>query len=54
MVKICLSGGFGSNAIFSKSIVVQFGSGFCVSMWSHVFISGLIVIMSAYSIRGGG
>lgn len=46
--------GFCSDAILSKSIVVQFGSGVCVSMWSHVLISGLIVMIRAYSIRGGG
>ena len=54
VARICLSGGFCSKVIFSRSIVVQFGSGICVSIWSHALISGLIVTMSVYSIRGGG
>ena len=53
IVRICLSGGFCSKAIFSRSIVVQFGFGVCVSMWLHVLISGLIVTIRAYSMRGG-
>ena len=54
IVRICLSGGFCSKAILSRSIVVQFGSGICASMWSHALISGLIVTIRAYNIRGGG
>ena len=53
-VVMCLSGGFGSEAIFSKTIVVQSGFGVLVSIWLHVSNTGLIVIISAYSIRGGG
>ena len=30
-VEICLSGGFWRSAIFSRSFVVQFGLGMCVS-----------------------
>ena len=51
---MCLSGGFGSEAIRSKTIVVQSGTGVCISMWLHVLITGLIVVISAYSMRGGG
>jgi hypothetical protein len=54
VVSICLSGWFCSNVIFSRSIVVQFGTGFYVSIWLHALISGLIVTIKAYSIRGGG
>src|SRR5579875_3560903 len=31
--KICLSGGFCSSVIFSRSIFVQFGSGIHISRW---------------------
>ena len=51
---MCLSGGFGSEAIFSKISVVQSGVGVCVSIWLHVSNIGLIVVISAYNIRGGG
>ena len=51
---MCLSGGFCSKVIFSRSVVVQSSSGMCVSNWSHVCITGLIVTMSAYNIRWGG
>ena len=54
MIVMCLSGGFGSDAILSNTFVVQSGTGGCISMWLHVFISGLIVVISAYNIRGGG
>ena len=50
---MCLSGGFCSEDIFFRSVVVQSGSGMCVSKWSHVSITGLIVTMSAYNKRGG-
>ena len=53
-VIMCHSGGFGSEAIFSKTIVVQSGVGVCVSIWLHVSNTGLIVVISAYNIRGGG
>jgi hypothetical protein len=53
-VMICLSGGFGSEAIHSRTIVVQSGSGVCVNIWLHVSITGLIVVISAYNMRGGG
>ena len=33
---MCLSGGFCSEDIFFRSVVVQSGSGMCVSKWSHV------------------
>ena len=51
--RMCLSGGFWRSAIFSRSVVVQSGSGLCISWWLHVSSSGLIVVMSAYNIRGG-
>ena len=52
--RMCHSGGFWRSAIFSRSVVVQ--SGFCVSVsWcSHVSSTGLIVVMSAYSMHWGG
>ena len=53
-VMMCLSGGFGSEAIRSRMIVVQSGIGVCISIWLHVFITGLIVVISAYNMRGGG
>ena len=53
-VVMCRSGGFGSKARFFRTNVVQSGSGFCANIWLHVSIAGLIVIISAYSIRGGG
>jgi hypothetical protein len=53
-VVMCLSGGFWSEAIRSKTAVVQSGSGICISRWLHVSIIGLIVVISAYSICGGG
>ena len=51
---MCLSGGFCSKDIFSRSVVVQYGSGMCPSKWSNVNITGLIVTISANSKRGGG
>ena len=51
---MCLSGGFWSEAIHSKIVVVQFGYGVCVSIWLHVSIVGLIVVISANNMRGGG
>ena len=54
MVVMCLSGGFGSKSIRSRTIVVQSGFGVCPNMWLHVSIIGLIVVISAYSMRGGG
>ena len=51
---MCLSGGLGSVAIRSNIVVVQSGIWVCISIWLHVFITGLIVVISAYSIRGGG
>ena len=51
---MCFSGGFGNVAIRSKIIVVQSGIWVCISILLHVFITGLIVVISAYSIRGGG
>ena len=53
-VVMCLSGGLRSKAIFSKIFVVQSGSGVCISIWLHVSSTGLIVVISAYSMRGGG
>ena len=53
-VVMCLSSGFCSKAIFSESIIVQSSFGICTSKWLHVSIIGLIVVISAYSIRGGG
>ena len=40
VVVMCLSGGFGSKAIRSKILVVQSGTGVCISIWLHVFITG--------------
>ena len=54
MVMMCLSGGFWSVAIRSNTIVVQSGSGVCISIWLHVSIIGLIVVISAYNMREGG
>ena len=54
VVKMCLSGGFCSKAIRSNIVVVQSGSGVCINRWLHVSIIGLIVVMSAYSMHGGG
>ena len=51
---MCRSGGFCSEDIFSRSVGVQSGSGMCVSKWSHVSITGLSVMISAYNKRGGG
>ena len=51
---MCLSGGFCSEDILSRSVVVQSGSGICASKWSQVSMTGLIVTISAYNIRGGG
>ena len=51
---MCLSGGFGSEAIRSNNIVVQSDSGDCISIWLHVSITGLVVVISAYSMCGGG
>ena len=51
---MCLSGGFCSRVIFSRSVVVQSGVGFCISSRSQVSRIGLIVVISAYIIRGGG
>ncbi len=51
---MCLSGGFCSDVICSNTFVVQSGTGGCISMWLHVSNIGLIVVISAYSIRGGG
>lgn len=51
---MCLSGGFWRSAILLRSVVVQSGSGVCVSWWLHVSSNGFIVVMSAYNIRGGG
>ena len=51
---MCLSGGFGSDAIRINTFVVQSGTEGCISMWLHVSINGLIVVISAYNIRGGG
>jgi hypothetical protein len=44
---MCRSGGFWSEAIRSKTAVVQSGSGVCISRWLHVSIIGLIVVISA-------
>ena len=54
MVMMCLSGGFWSEAIRSNTIVVQSGFGICINIWLHVSIIGLIVVISAYNMRGGG
>ena len=54
VVVMCLSGGFWSEVMRSKTVVVQSGSGVCINRWLHVSITGLIVVISAYSMRGGG
>ena len=51
---MCISGGFCNVAICSSSIMVQLGVGVCDSIRLHVSGIGLIVVMSAYSILGGG
>jgi hypothetical protein len=54
MILMCLSGGFWREAIRSKTDVVQSGTWVCINIWWHVSIFGLIVVISAYSMRGGG
>ena len=54
VVMMCLSGGFWSEVMCSKTVVVQSCSGVCISKWLHVSTIGLIVVISAYSMRGGG
>ena len=44
---ICLSSGFLSVAIFSKSIEIQSWLGTFISWCSHEFISRLIVVINA-------
>ena len=53
VVIICLSGGFCSSVICSRIFLVQSGVRIC-HWWSHVSMAGLIVVMSAYNILGGG
>ena len=52
--RMCLLGGFCKSAIFSNSVVVQSGVGVCINMWLHVSRIGLMVVINAYSILGGG
>ena len=52
--RMCLSGGFCNVVICSNNIVVQSGVGVCDSSWLHVSMFGLMVVMSAYNILGGG
>ena len=43
--RMCLSGGFRRSAILSRSVVIQFGLGMCISWWSHVsnfLVAGLL------------
>ena len=54
VIEMCLSGGFRSEAMCSRIVVVQSGYGVCISIWLHVSMTGLIVVISAYSMRGGG
>ena len=49
-VLICLSGGFCSVVILSNKIEVQYGFEICISWCSHEFMSGLMVVINAYSI----
>jgi hypothetical protein len=51
---MCLLGRFWSEAMLSNTIVVQSGIGVCISIWLHVSIIGLIVVISAYNMREGG
>jgi hypothetical protein len=51
---MCLLGGFWSEAMRSNTIVVQSGTGVYISIWLHVSIIGLIVVISAYNMREGG
>ena len=51
---MCLSSGFWSEAICFKINIVQFGYEDCISRWLNVSIIGLIVVINAYNIRGGG
>jgi hypothetical protein len=53
VVVMCLSGGFWSEVIRSKTIVVQYGYGVCISIWLHDSSTGLIVVISAYNMRAG-
>ena len=54
VVVMYLSSGFWSEIMRSKIVVVQSGSGVCINKWLHVSITGLIVVISAYSMCGGG
>ena len=53
-MRICLSGGFCRRVIWVSSVVVQSGEGVCVNSWLHVSWVGQGVMISAYSILGGG
>ena len=54
VLRMCLSGGFCNVDICSSSIVVQSGIGVYDSRMLHVARIGLMVVMSAYNILGGG
>ena len=54
MYCMCLSGGFCSIAICSSSVVVQLGVSACDIRVLHVSRIGLMVVMSANNILGGG
>ena len=51
---MCLSGGFCNCDICSSSSKVQFVVCDCDSIWLHVSRVGLMIVMSAYNILGGG
>ena len=55
---VCLEcvfqGGFVVLSYYSNSVVVQSGVSVCDSIWLHVSMFGLMVVISAYNILGGG
>jgi len=51
---MCLSGGLGRVAIFSKSWDVHSCKGWCCRYVLHASMDGLMVTMIEYMIRGGG
>ena len=52
--RMCLSGGFCSVVILFNNVVVQSGVTICDSIWLHVSMFGLMVVISAYNTLGGG
>ena len=54
MFKMHLSGEFCSVVILFNNVVVQSGVAVCDNSWLHVSMFGLMVVISAYNILGGG